>query len=94
MDSNESWQERVIHALWKLDQVILGSIGFLMFVPAEESVFLDQVGRWVDTSESDSEPDIFFSLISEIISVISGPSLPLSSSKWWAEHEKISTVFS
>ena len=78
----------------KIRPVLLGLAGFPMFVPAVESVFLAQVGRWVDTSESDSEPDIFFLLISNIISAISDPSLPFSSSKWSAKHEVISTVFS
>ena len=65
-----------------------------MFGLAEESVFLAQVERCICTSEYDYEPNIYLSLISNIISAKSDPSLPLSSPKLSAEQEGILAEFS
>ena len=87
-------RERAIPSLWKSDRVLLESARFPMFSLTEESVFLSQVGRCVFTSEYYYKLDMFFSLVSNIISTKSDPSLPLSSPKWSAEQEGISAEFS
>ena len=68
-----------------MDQVLLGSSRFPMLSPAEESICRAQVGRRFCTLGSDSESDVYCTLILEIKGSKSGSSAPITSSKYSVE---------